>query len=488
MDNPNLPNYQHPYYREILPALIYLRDMWFGKYNWYRDGQIHDRWLAYKYLPPEQAEPKDAYLARIARSRFEQRFRNAIEKDMAGLLSQFQLMDASRSLLQYQDDIDLRGNNLKVFLKEADKLALRDKHCFILVDYPPTDDSIVTEADRLASGRRPYLVLIERHQVINWFTSYRNGREVLELLVIKETVREKEGMYGIREIEQYRVLTPGAYAVYRIVQKDGKSIAVLASDEQGNLKRGETSLDYIPVIPYSLTHGDLFGSNIDFPLLDLADLNLELYQLESEKREILHKCNIPVFVIDRRDADKNLPKDADAGNQAMAIGCNTLLYDLDARWVEPTGNAIAATQHDIEKLQERIDTRTLAFLSGSQIARTATEAELDASQARANFMGLAAQKESTVAEIFKIWAEYEAETNIGRIEVSRDLLKAPLTLSFREIADAIAQGIISRRLGLQILKQKQVLGDEFSEADLEAELALTGESLGLNLNPEEVLG
>ncbi len=207
-DNPNLPNYQHPKYREALSSLTFIEDMWVGRSNWYRyndSNDIYDIQKAYCYLPPENQEPIQAYLSRLARSRFERRFRNVIEKDFSGLLSQFVLKEAPRTLLQYQDNIDLRGNSLRVFLKEADKLALRDKYCFILVEYPQFDPNIVSEADRLVSGRRPYLVLLTRNQVINWQVKYINGKEVLTKVVFRKTAYRPDGEYGTKELELYYV-------------------------------------------------------------------------------------------------------------------------------------------------------------------------------------------------------------------------------------------------------------------------------------------
>ena len=272
-------------------------------------------------MPPENQEPIQAYLSRLARSRFERRFRNAIEKDFSGLLSQFVLKEAPRTLLQHQDSIDLKGNSLRVFLKEADKLALRDKYCFILVEYPQFDPNILSEADRLVSGRRPYLVLLTRSQVINWQVEYINGREVLTKVVFRKTVYRPDGEYGTKELELYYVCLPGAYAAYEIAESGGQQIAKIATDEKGQEIIGNTSLSYIPVAIHSLTDINVLDGNYNtFPLQDLAEMNLELYQLESEKREILHKCNMPTLVIDRRNTDGYVPSDGNDFNRATTIG------------------------------------------------------------------------------------------------------------------------------------------------------------------------
>lgn len=491
VDNPNLPNYEHPSFRDAKASLTFIEDMWTGRSNWYRYGEegIYDRVKAECYLPRETEEPAEQYLNRLARSRFERRFRNAIEKDFSGLLSQFVLKEAPRTLLQNQSNIDLRGNSLKVFLKEADKLALRDKYCFVLVEYPQFDPNIISEADRLQSGRRPYLVLLSRSQVINWQIEYINGREVLTKVVFRKTVYRSDGEYGTKKLELYYVCLPGAYAAYSIIESGGQQIAKIATDENGNEIIGNTSLSYIPIIIHSLTDVNVLENNRNsFPLQDLAEMNLELYQLESEKREILHKCNMPTLVIDRRNTDGYIPSDGNDFNRATAIGPNSVLYDCDVSWAEPTGKAIAATQEDIERLNQRIDSQTLAFLSGSKTPRTATEAELDSSQVRSNYANMAYAKESSFNTIASIWGDYEGEVGNWTIECDRDLFKSPLNLSVSEIQDLYLTGVISINLCLSILRAKKVFGDDFTEEDLRLELERSGSVRLEEREENEILG
>ncbi len=464
-----------------------MQDMWMGKGNWYEylSEDIKDVEKAYCYLPPETEEPHDAYINRLKRSRYERRFRNAIEKDFAGLLSQFIVKEAPRSLLQNQDNVDLRGNSLRLFLKEADKLALRDKYCFILVEYPPQDESIQSEADRLQSGRRPYFVLLDRASVINWEVEYRNGREVLTKLVFRKTEYRPVGQYGNEEVEFYYVLVPGAYAAYEMVENGGTTIAKIASDRDGNGIAGTTSLDYIPVAIHSLTDTNVLENDLSFPLQDLAEMNLELYQIESEKREILHKCNMPSLVVDRRNKDGYVDTGGEDQDQAIVIGTNSVNYDVDMKWVEPTGKAIEATQNDIKLLNQRIDTQTLAFLSGSNVARTATEADINSTQSRSNFANLAVAKESSFNSLAKIWADYESEPDGNwQIECDRNLFKSPLDLSVSEVQDLYLTGVISINLCLTVLKAKKIFGDSFTEEDLEQELART-RTLSLNERDED---
>ena len=475
--DPNLPNYQHPSYVDSHSALQFIQDMWVGKSNWYRygDDEIYDLDKCQKYLHRESEEPLDAYVGRLKRSRFERRFRNAIEKDYSGLLSQFIVQNIPLSMQEYLTNIDLRGNSLNLFLKEADKLALRDKYCFVMVEYP-SSSPVKNEAERRNKGVRPYLVLLPRVAVINWEYESTLSGVVLTRLVFKKEEYIKDGLYGFSTRELYYLLEPGSYRAFEIDDEDN---VFIAKDSEDNEIVGDTSLDFIPVVPYSLTDINLLDSDISFPLGDLAELNLELYQLESEKRDILHKCNMPSLLVDRRTSDGFLPPENTGHDLKTIIGTNTVNYDCDMEWVEPTGKAIAATQQDIANLNERIDDATLSFLSGGNYLRTATEVKVNATKSRSNFINMAITKESNFTEIANIWAKYEGEQEDDwAISLDRNLFKTPLDLTVTQVQDLYLTGIISHSLCLNILRNKKVFGDDFTPEQLEEEL--TTENLQVN--------
>lgn len=283
-NNPNLPNYEKPYFQAILPILEELKDIWIGKEAW--AGKSNSRF----YLPPEEEEPVGAYAARLNRSRFERRFRDILDKDFSGLLSKFELSsDVHPSILESEENFDNCGNSIQIVLRELDRKALRDGVVFAHIEFDKDDGTIVTEADRRTKNRRPYLRIIDRANLINWKLDYSNGKTNISLAVIREYVEDAVGEYGSTEILQYRVLRPGTFEVYRLStsSKEGNPILIDA---------GQTSLPYIPLVPYSLTSSDPWTA--EFPFRDLAELNIELYQIHSEKREILHKCNAPTLVIE----------------------------------------------------------------------------------------------------------------------------------------------------------------------------------------------
>jgi len=413
------------------------------------------------YLPKEAKEPHGAWSDRIRRTTFDNRFEPAI-KDYAGLLSVFSLNDdTAQSIRDFQNNIDQMGNDLWTFFHEVDQYCLRDGWCGVMVEFPPVDPNINSQADLLESDRRPYLVLIDRRDILNWRTTKINGKPQLVQVTIRETRCEPDGSYGEKVAVYYRVLIPGEYFVFQIIETNGESQLLL-------VEQGTTSLSEIPLVYYSVTESGLFSAKA--PFLNLAKLNIEHFQKRSQLNEVLRKCNLPVPVrkglIKTVDDLKKVP--------ALVIGPNSVLdipADGDFYFAEPSGSAIAASKDDIKDLEAAMDRMTLDFLTSGEHQKTATEVLLDSTKTSANLKGVARRKESAIQQIFKLWVAYTGETEGGGIAQDEDLLSAPLTPEqvdkLQNLADA---GRISDRTLLLLLQRGKVLPRQL---DINAEVEMT---------------
>jgi len=453
----NSPNYVHPLVLDYRWEMGFLKEVWDG---------LRGAGVKGKYCPKEEREPGRAYQQRLDRCRFDNRFQPAI-KDYSGLLSVFTLNeDTPKSIISNKENIDQQGSSIWTFLSEADQMALRDGWCGIYVDYPPTDENIQSQGDLLASDRRPYLVLIERGSVINWDFEYDiNGKPVLKMLVLQESVFVRTGKYGHTLIQQYRVLYPGSFEVWGLVpspETQNVSDTVLELFEAG-----ETSLETIPFVYYSVSGGGLFQSPA--PFLNLALLNVEHYQKRSQKNEVLRKCNLPVPV--RRGAIRD-PKT----NQfpPLIIGPNSCVdvpENGDFFFAEPSGAAIASTSEDIKQLELAMDRTTLDFLTNGDGQKTATEVIIDSAKTGASLTDMARRKESAVQSTFELWIAYTGESEGGGITMDESLLQTPMSPEeIGQITNLASQGFISQKTLLTTLQQGKILSKDF---DVDAELVDT---------------
>jgi hypothetical protein len=437
-NDPNLPSFLHPIALEVAADLALVQDCWDNL-----KGKMQC------YLPKELKERPNAYNARLNRVKFDNRFKPAISS-YAGLLSDFLLADnAPRSIAEAENNIDLHGSSLVTFFDEVDQSAMRDGGCAILTEYQTEDVQLRTVLDQQRSGRRPYLVKIDRRNILNWRISYNNGQPVIDQVVIKEVQLIPDGMFGIAHKVVYRLLSPGIWQLWEIREVASKWMPVL-------LGEGSTSLNKVPIVWYSYSSNNLFEG--DLPFVALADLNIEHLQKRSDLNEVLHKCNLPVPV------RKGAAKDPQTGRYPdLSIGANSLVdvpKDGEFGFAEPTGAAIAASQADIEKLEKSMDRLALAFLSGGDVERTATEATLDAAQIQSTIQSLARRKESLVQSIFADWTAYTGEPPDGAIAINERILKpSPTPEEVRVILDSIDVQI-DRETGLRMLIDRQWIPTE----------------------------
>ena len=349
-----------------------------------------------------------------------------------------------------------------MFFRSCDEMALRDEHCFVLVEFPKRPIEIKNYTQEKNLNLLPYLVKIDARCLINWIVE----NDKLVQVTIREKVMVREGRFGHKEQTQYRVLTAGAFEVYRDDSEGGK-------DLNGLIDSGSTTLDFIPLIAYSLTSDtEIFTG--DPPLYDLAELNLKHYQLSSEKTEVLHKCNIPFLQINERTPGSfGSEIDRPLGYEdTIKIGSNTVLKNVDCAFIEPSGSATSTTQQDISQLEQEINERTLSFLSGLNSPRTATEVSLQSSATQSNLINWARRKESNIQRIFDYWGKWvDAGTEeIGRIKVEDGLLDQAMSDARANFLVQLNQtGNLSTPTLLKLLRDGGVLGKDL-EVDEELEL------------------
>lgn len=508
-DDPELPSYQGEDYKELLPHLLTMRELWQGQSSWMANGKVTNITTAKKYLPQEQAESDGAYKARLIRSPFENFIEPAIE-GFAGLMSDIRLDDDNidESILENQTNVDLQENNLQTFWSLADTYAMRDGMVGIMVEYPPepTDENgnpaFLTYEDQQALQRRPYLCLVERIDILNWDVEYVNGKMTVNQITVREHHEIKDGRFGKKCVTRYRVMMPGRYEVWEIVKgRDGKPVGEIV--EQGRFTARGKEIP-IPIVFYAAS--DLNPLKACVPMLNLAALNIRHFQTTSDYYEVMRKCNLPVpvrrgLVVEGQTDFKSLPP--------VVIGPNSVIDVPQSGafgFAEPSGAAIGATRQAILDLESAILRRTLAFLAESDGGRTAKEASLRSTQTQSLIMNLAIRKESAMEAVFDRWAQYEGRDSGGRPDVAKDIMievmEAPRIavmsglvekgqLSLKTMLQALINGkALPRDLDPEeeieeIMEQKQADMDMAIQSAVKQQSAMTQASMQNGMMPPE---
>ena len=327
-----------------------------------------------RWLPREPRESVEAYRIRLNRSVLFNGVGRALEtlvgKPMAQPLKLLGPVD--RQIEALVGDIDLTGRDLSSFAADVLKAALVDGVTHVLVDYP----NDLTDRQRNAGlsggddqGPRPYLVHVPAIDLIGWRLASADGIDGhVDRVRIRETVVESDGEWGERTVEQIRVLSPGAFAVYRRSQSHTRD-----GDGWQRVAGGQTSYPGLPLFTlYANRRGFMIGRPT---LMDLAWLNLAHWQSSSDQRHILHVARVPILF------GRNLSDDG----SDIEIGPNRLILgngdDADLKFVEHSGAAIAAGRQDLLDLEDRMAVLGLDLLRRRPGRDTATARALDADRA-----------------------------------------------------------------------------------------------------------
>ena len=407
-----------------------------------------------KYLPQEPRELDEAYDNRLIRSTLAP-FYVRTERMLAGMLTRkpVRLNDVSDVITEQLFDVDLQGNDLNVWTYETARKCIRYGHVGVLVDAP-------------AAGQngRPYWVTYTPRDILGWRSEQQDGKQVLTQLRLIEDVVVPDGLYGEKQVQQVRVLTPGAYEIH---QKDDKGDFRIVDE-------GRTSLSEIP---FSVAYANRTGLLESMPpLADIAELNLKAYQVQSDLDNQLHISAVPML------AFYGFPQSAE---EVSAGPGEAIAFPAEGRaeYIEPSGNSFQAQFQRLEQIAGQINELGLAAVLGQKLsAETAEAKRIDRSQGDSAMMVVAQNMQDMIDNCLVFHAEYMQEANAGSCLVNRDFLGQRLEpQEIQALLQLYTAGTITQKTLLDQLAAGEVLGDEF---DVEEELEATEAGGLLDKEPE----
>ena len=396
-----------------------------------------------KYLPQEPRELDEAYDNRLMRSTLAP-FYVRLERMLAGMLTRkpVRLEDVSDVVTEQLFDVDLQGNDLNVWTYETARKCIRYGHVGVLVDAPKAGDN-----------GRPYYCTFTPRDILGWRSEIKDGKQALTQLRLMEEITVPDGLYGEKQVQQVRVLTPGAYEIH---QKDQKGDFVLVDE-------GRTSLSEIPFsVAYSNRVGVLESRP---PLADIAELNLKAYQVQSDLDNQLHISAVPMLAI------YGFPQSAEeisAGpGEALALP-----ETARSEYIEPSGNSYDAQFRRLDQIASQINELGLAAVLGQKLsAETAEAKRIDRSQGDSTMMVIAQQMQDLIDNCLGFHAQYMQQTQVGSSFINRDFLAARLEPDeIQSLLQLYTAGTITQETLLNQLSAGEVLGDEF---DVEEEIEAT---------------
>ena len=396
-----------------------------------------------KFLPQFPREADDSYDVRLSKAVLSP-FYKRLELLLAGMLTRkpVRLTDVSDQVTEQLFDVDLEGNDLQTWLFATARVALRYGHVGVLVDAP-----------RAGENGRPYWITISPRELLGWRTEVADGKQRLTMLRIAETVTVPDGKYGEKDVQRVRVLTPGAYEIHE-------------KDEKGDYKVVDEGTTSLSEIPFAVAYANRTGVMESMPPLDdIAELNLQHYQVSSDLSNILSVSAIPLLAI------YGFPQSAEeiSAGPSEAI---SLPETASAGYIEPSGNSFDAQFKQLEQIENKINGLGLAAVLGAKLVGESAEAKrIDRSQGDSTMMVIAQQMQDLIDNCLRFHAQYLQEPVAGSSQVNRDFMGQRLEpQEIQALLQLYTAGTITQDTLLNELANGDVLSEDF---DIEEEIEAT---------------
>lgn len=406
------------------------------------------------YLPKWEKESDRAYKYRLSTATIFPVLSRTVEILAAKPFSKpLQLNDnVPENIVAWAENIDLQGHDLQAFASDIFSETLAYGLSGVLVDSPKKDDGIRTQADEKAAGVRPFFVHYSPWNVIGWRTETVGGVTRIIQLRLRERRMEPTGDYGDAEVEYIRVLTPGAWQLWR---KTEKSEWVLYGE-------GITGLSEIPFVAFYGNRNKGFMM-ADPSLMELAYQNIEHYQSSSDQRSIMHVARVPIlFARGFDETDKIMV------GMSSAVKATSPAAEL--QFVEHSGSSIGAGRQSLIDLEERMRQTGAELLVLQPGKITATQVYTEDEGNKCVLQRIVENFEDSLNQCLQFMADLSGQKTGGTVELFKDFGAATLTdASAQLLLSANQAGKLSDETLISEFKRRGILSPEI-DAEKEKEM------------------
>jgi uncharacterized protein (DUF433 family) len=380
----------HDAYKYYINRWTFLSDSYQGGYDYFMG----------KYLEPYYYESRDDYEKRLRQVGLDNHvksivdlynsflFRKEIKRDYGSI-------ETDPGLKPFIKDSDLDGRSFLAFLRDVSTYSMIYGNCWVVVDKPTT--AVLTRAEELNQGIRPYVSLFTPDNVLDWgYERQANGLYELTYLKVKEEIIENK--------QYVREYTKDEINVYLI---DG-------AQNTGDLyETMPNELGRIPAVCVYAQRSNVRGVGLS-AVGDIADIQKECYEMSSEIEQIIRLTNHPSLV-------KTTGTQATAGAGSIIQMEDGMDPGLKPYLLQPNGASIEAVLQAVEKKVESIDrSASLAGIRSIESRRLSGVALTSEFQTlNSKLSAFAMNLEHAEEQIWRLWSMYQGKVWDGEIEYPR---------------------------------------------------------------------
>lgn len=262
----------HPLYAEMSPVWRECRDAVAGQRAVKKGGEL--------YLPATFADADPVRYAQYLQRAYFMGVTGRTKEALTGMVfRKSPRVVVPPQIEPFLENIDGAGQSLEQLAKEIVGDELTTGRFVLLVDYPSAPEGIDSEAERMM-GLRPTVAAYAAESLINWRFECVNGRKLLTLAVLAESVETGDDEFSHDTVTVYRVLRlrDGVYT-QSLYDQGGDPI----TEEYVPRMAGGAPFDHIPLHIIGAVN-NLPEPDVP-PLYDMAVLNISHYRNTADLEE-----------------------------------------------------------------------------------------------------------------------------------------------------------------------------------------------------------
>lgn len=412
---------------------------------------------------------------------------NDISKNLASkpFTKTLELDEATgEDLKQIAENIDGQGNNLHVFAGETFKNGIDKGIDWILIDYQ-TVKIPATLADERAMGLRPYWVHIPCERLLAIYSDFLNGVEIITHARIYEPVMQRSG-FKESQIERVRIfnreptIAPNGLVVsYNAATWEVHELKTteddVAKEQQAwvLIDSGDITIGIIPMVSFKTGKRDGASWKITPPLKDLAYMQIEEFQQESNLKYVKELTAFPMLT----GNGVSPPKEDEGTTAVLSVGPKRVLYAPPSdggsgswSFIEPGASSLEFLRKDLEGFRDQM--RDLGMQPLAAASLTVITTSNISMKAHNTVQAWALQLKDSLEQAWCITAKWLNQTVEPEVHVHTDFgVDFGADAELASLLTAEAAGIISKATIQDEFKRRGVLGDDFDPEEEMQKLA-----------------
>lgn len=475
--DPNDPSVPSAAYERMRPRWEKCRDCFAGTEK-IRAGET-------TYLPQHSAESDDAYAVRVILAAFFNGYKRTVQASVGMLLEEPPALndDMPSWLAALAENIDAAGTHLNVFTQKLATAGIIDSHAGIMVEHKRPDAADIDRSKASAAavpgrqlsaddeeriGLRPYFLLFKADDVLKAVYASVNGVTTLVLLILREIVQERVGLFGLKTVTQYRVYTNTAgviaYELWRAPDQGGRP----SKTEGPSTMTNQSEIPWSPLIAGE----EIAPGEYNPPLIDLADLNIQYHNSLTNHLSLQSLAYVPTPV--RIGAQKN-----EAGEYPeIVLGPRNTIEAPHMEgvaqpiyWLSPPVDVLEPGEKTLTQTKADMASMGASFLTAeTRAAETAEGKRIDSSASRATLGTVADALKDCLERAFGFAAKYRNEKG-GSVTVNKDFTGAGVNTSLLQVLVGWYQADIITLEEMRYILHTGQLPEDFDPADTAALLA-----------------